>query len=380
VKFRKMVDCILIIGVCLLSFTCNNPTGPGASAQPGSRNYSWTTDTLSPSAVFGPSVYHLRAIWGSSPTDVWTGGTLHNTPQYNLFHFDGLTWTGLKIQSDIWTVFGFTSNDVWSGGEGTGGEIWHFDGHAWSKSLSYKPSNAYDVVIQDIYGTNPNDVYAVGTIVMNPSYLNIQRGIILHYAGNEWNEIYTANYQSQFEKVRVDERGSVYLAGDRFAYTANGDTELTDTQLLYQFRNGIMSQIYSDASGNGVSNVEEIDLKVYFVLGSISTVSHDIYRYDYLDNNFNTGGKLLQGNFVKLFSVSDPQFDGQIYGRSENDLFLTDYDGIAHWNGTDIKRLLTFSNNFTFIPTPAIFDKEVSFCVFDGLNNVNMVVRGRLTN
>jgi hypothetical protein len=378
-KFREKTTGILIIGFCFLSFTCNSPTGPGTNAQPGSRNYTWTTDTLSPSAVFGPSVYHLRSIWGSSPTDVWTGGTLHNTQQYNLFHFDGKIWTGLKVQSDIWTIFGFASNDVWSGGEGNGGEIWHFDGHTWSRSLSYKPLNVNDAIIEDIYGTSPNDVYAVGMISPNPFYLNLQRGLILHYDGSSWKEVYTANYQSQFERVRVDRKGTVYLSGERYAYTASGDTELTDTQLLFQFRNGIVSQIYSDSSGNGIANIEKVGVKVYFILTSVSAVSHDMYIYDYMNNYLNTDGPFWQGNFEKLISINDPQFDGQVYGRGENDLFITLYDGIAHWNGTDVKRLLTFSNNFTFIPTPSIFEKEIFFCVSDGLNNVNMVVHGKLT-
>lgn len=367
-----MGDCILIIGACFLSFTCNSPTGPGASPQPGNRNYIWTIDTLSPSTVFGPSVYHLRAIWGSSPTDIWTGGTLHNTPQYNLFHFDGTIWTGLKLQSDIWTIFGFASNDVWSGGEGNGGEIWHFDGHAWTKSLSYKPSNAYDVVIQDIYGVKPDDVYAVGTIFLNPSYLNTQRGLILHYDGNVWKEVYIANIQSGYDRVRVDQTKTAYVCGVKYDYTQSGDTLLNGAQLLYQFKSGMLRQIFSDSSKGGFTMIDEVAKSIYFIL------SHEICEYT--NNYFTVDGSIAEGNFVKLFSISDPQFDGQIYGRSENDLFLTDYDGIAHWNGTDVKRLITFSNNFTFIPTPAMFDKEVFFCVSDGLNNVNMVVRGTLTN
>jgi len=50
-----------------------------------------------------------------------------------------------------------------------------------------------------------------------------------------------------------------------------GDTELTDTTItIIQFRNGLMSQIYSDASGNGVSNVEELGLNVIFCPSHLS--------------------------------------------------------------------------------------------------------------
>jgi len=369
-KFRNIVASLLITGFCFLSFTCNSPTGPGASAQPGSRNYSWTTDTLSPSVMFGATGYNLTALSGSSPMDVWTGGT-HITPQYNLFHYDGTKWTGWSIPGEIWTILSFAPNDVWEGGND--GKIWHFDGKTWSQNFAYTSINAAIVTIVNIYGLNPNDLYAVGAVLYDPG--EIQRGFILHYDGKGWTEMYKANIQSQFIRIRVEETGSAYVYGVRDDWTSGGDTLLAETRLLYQFRNGILRQIDTDSAkqGSGFVMVDEIQGNAYFVL------NHDICRY--ASNNYmSSGAPPLQGNFVKLFSIGYPQFDGQIYGRSENDLFLNDYDGIAHWNGTDIKRLLTFSNNFTFIPTPAIFDKEVFFCVFDGLNNVNMVVRGRLTN
>jgi len=357
-----MTAYIFVMGFCLLSFTCNSPTGPGQIVQPGRRDYVWTVDTLSPSTMFGLTGYGLEGISGSSPTDVWTGGS-HITPQYNLFHYDGTKWTGWSVPIDIWTIFSFAPNEVWTGG--SDGRIWHFDGKDWSQNFAYKPPNAYAIDVQDIYGINPDNVYAVGSMVNNPGNLNIQRGFVLHYDGTNWKEIYVANYQSQFVRVRVEKNQIAYL------YDVKIDSD-TNTQLLYQYRNGVLRQIYSDSGNGGFAMVDEIAGDAYFI------ISHDVCRYT--TNYFMTGGQTAPGNFVKLFSINDPQFDGQIYGRSENDLFVTLYDGIAQWNGTDVERLFTFSNNFTFIPTPAIFDKEVFFCVSDALNKVNMVAHGKLTN
>ena len=53
-------------------------------------------------------------------------------------------------------------------------------------------------------------------------------------------------------------------------------------------------------------------------------------------------------------------------------------NGIMHWNGTDLKYVIKLSNDFMYIPVPAIFEKDVFFGVQDGLNNVVTVVHGKL--
>jgi hypothetical protein len=354
-KLKNILTNILLLALCFLSLTCKSLTGPDDSAQPGSRNYLWTTDTLK--YLWQPN---MEGIWGSSPTDVWTGG------EKDIFHYDGTTWTHWAyIPCELNTIYGFSANDVWIGG--SNGKIWHFDGSQWTENFVYKPENAYLVDISDIYGSNPNDVYAVGVIFYSGTDNTNQRGFVLHNDGSGWKEVYKANYYSQYLRVRTED-GIANIEGTKISYTGAGDTSL-----MYQYNGNILQQIYS---GNdnlyGHAEEDEIGGRVYFIF------SHDVCRYVRTNEHSITGDDFSVGTFVKQFSLNDPKFDGQIYGRNSKDIFATAYDGIMHWNGADLVYLMKFSNDATYIPVPAIFEKDVFFGVQDLQNSVVVVVHGKL--
>jgi hypothetical protein len=196
-KLKIIMINIAIAGLCFLSLTCKSLTSPDDNVQPGNRNYIWTVDTLHDLAQTG-----LGGIWGSSPTNVWSGG------YEDLFHYDGTTWTHWpRIPCDVNTIFGFSANDVWMGGDD--GKIWHFDGSRWTENFIYRPDGFIDVNITDIYGTSANDIFAIGVIWYNDT---THRGFILHNDGGGWREVYKANYYSQFGRVRV-ENGTTYIWG-----------------------------------------------------------------------------------------------------------------------------------------------------------------------
>ena len=132
----------------------------------------------------------------------------------------------------------------------------------------------------------------------------------------------------------------------------------------------IYYQIYS--SDHTMVMLDDISGGIYII------ISHDIFSY-VCSNGFITNNQYNSNCCcVKQFSIDDVKFNGQIYGRNRKDIFATVYDGIKHWNGTDLAYLLKFSNDFMYIPVPVIFDKDVFFCVYDGLNNVNMIAHGKL--
>jgi hypothetical protein len=120
--------------------------------------------------------------------------------------------------------------------------------------------------------------------------------------------------------------------------------------------------------------IDGIGGRVYFIF------SHDVCRYDQPNSYLITGSNFGQGTFVKQFSIDDPKFDYQVYGRSEKDIFVGMQDGVAHYNGSDLQYLFRFSGNFTYSPVPAIFEKDVFFRIDDGLNGVITAVHGKLVN
>ena len=154
------------------------------------------------------------AVWGSSPSDVWTGGA------GSLVHWDGRAWSIVTSAAgtpgsaqNAWSISaisGSSATDVWAvGGDGYNGIILHWDGAVWttiakgpgwpifSGVWSSGPSDAWavgsdirhwngsawsvavsNVLLQDVWGTGANDVWAVGST-----------GAIRHWDGAVWSTV-----------------------------------------------------------------------------------------------------------------------------------------------------------------------------------------------
>jgi hypothetical protein len=152
-----------------------------------------------------PIAAPLKAIWGTSPTDVWATGVMGL-----VMHYDGNTWNGLfnipgvgaisSIQgsgpSDVWMWDGnkmlvhwdgaklsllpiqssYATSSVWGMGQevwtaGQTGTIRHYDGSTWSTQPSGTISG-----LSGIFGTATNDIY-----------VGASDGALLHYDGASWS-------------------------------------------------------------------------------------------------------------------------------------------------------------------------------------------------
>ncbi len=345
IKVKNMIINIFVLGFCLLSFTCNSPTGPGANAQPGRRDYVWTLDTIySPNNLFS-------TIYGATPNDVWLGG--HGGPPHErLWHYDGVKWTQAQSPSnyDVESLFGFSATDIWLGSDD--GKIFHYDGITWLQNFVYRPLNS-DPYIACIYGASPTDLYAIGSSFFSPDTL--ARGFILHNNGNGWKEEYLAPKGLQFAYL-LQEGSKVFL----FA--------AVDKLLFFQYSNGLLTQIFSANRGDvGGGNMISMGGKVYFLVGN---------RLDRYENeNFMT---------VATFNINTSNFGYQLYGRNEKDVFLIMDDGIEHYNGTDIQYLYHLPTRSPFIfARSLIFESDVFF-VLDYTDPSDfsklLILHGKLTN
>lgn len=116
----------------------------------------------------------LNCVWASSAIDVYVGGRggalLHSTGNG--------TWTRVPIAlaSDrVLALWGSGPNDVYLTGIG---EIWHFNGTAWS-AQTLPPAVAMAApYLYSIWGSGPTDVWAVG-----------EGGTILHSDGTAWRSV-----------------------------------------------------------------------------------------------------------------------------------------------------------------------------------------------
>lgn len=324
----------ILLGFCFCEKT---PTQP--EPEPGKRNYVWELDTLN------MPMNYLSSVWGASPDDVWAiggGGTQYD----RLLHYDGIEWS-TYTKEVIWcsgqTLFGFSTDDVWMGGGAGwlehGAGIWHYDGVEWKQNYVYSIQETYyDIEVDNIWGTGPDDVYACGTIGFYDGTNSSYKGFVLHYDGVKWQEIARADFNSQFLRIRA-ENNMVYV----FSYGINYETGDGDVE-FYQVKDNELQQIYfSKESEINWAGLSTINGKVYFTIGN------DVY---YFRNN----------DFKKFISINLDDFYRPIFGRNEKDIFIVMKDGIVHYNGTDIEYIYKLpSDNIRFTGDPLILEKDIFF-------------------
>jgi hypothetical protein len=138
-----------------------------------------------PTTGFGPGA-KIEHISGTSPTNVWAIGEHIACDDCNrmtnfVARYDGATWTRLYSTSDnifngLWVG---AANDVWVVGRGFDGEgyLLHYDGATWKETFRRTPEGIGLPPINDVWGSSSTDVYAVGG-----------EGV-LRYDGSSWSVI-----------------------------------------------------------------------------------------------------------------------------------------------------------------------------------------------
>ncbi len=117
--------------------------------------------------------YNFEArVWGTAEDDIFLAGR-----GALLAHFDGIRWRPFELDApqqvtQLTWIFGFASDDVYVGAGAEG--VLHYDGERWSFVRGLGKER-----IWDLWGSGPNDVYAVGS-----------SGLV-HFDGFEWREVVT---------------------------------------------------------------------------------------------------------------------------------------------------------------------------------------------
>ncbi len=312
----------------LLLTTCGESI-VGPKFPPGIRDYVWTLDTLK------TPFNYFTGLWGSSSSDVWTVGGGGNDED-RLWHFDGTKWSPYTKERIICTgetLFGFSKDNVWMGGGD--GRIWHYNGNTWQENFVYKPKEGW-AIINDIWGRKGNDLYAVGVNFIGTK----SRAFVLHYDGNNWAQFYKADYPSQFPAIKGDAE-NIFIV----ALKVNDDPHApvqVEAGYIKKIDKGNLIDVFTN-NGNPGFSLAYIGSEVHFI------IQNSIYKY------FNK-------EMTKIMDINEPNFAFGVYGRNYKDLFIKLYDGVGHYNGTDIVYLYKFTSNYSYYSgNPVDFGNSIFF-------------------
>jgi hypothetical protein len=342
---KKLILGLLTISLQTLCTCSDNPVADD-TLQPGRRDYTWTIDTLKvPEGRSMPSW-----MWGTNVNNVWAIGSGYLNA-YQIWHYDGFKWQNYVPDEyiDPRGICGFSENNIWTSSLGTSSlpaAFWHYNGLAWTKFCEITIEGYYNVVIQDIDGSVPNNMYAVGFAdsIDGQTY----KAIIFNYNGSAWKQVNIPIIRNSFTQIYYDE--------DSRRFIIYGWTFETIIQYIYSFDGKNIKKIFSNEEGISLSTINR---------NIFATIAEKLYRYS--NNNF---------SLFKDFSSTN--YAGGTIGRSEKDFFTINWDGIGHYNGTDLITIYEKWNNNWSPDGRIVFDKDVFFIWDDSFNT--FVIHGHLKN
>jgi hypothetical protein len=127
----------------------------------------------------------VRAFWGSAPNDLWAtdGGSTGSSPLF-FWHWNGTAWSRVGVDGSppgdhfVYAIWGSAANDVWAAGANSaGGEMWHFNGIAWTHLPFPTGTSAFHL----LWGDCANDFWAVG---------DHDRRDLWHNDGSGWSQTF----------------------------------------------------------------------------------------------------------------------------------------------------------------------------------------------
>jgi hypothetical protein len=155
-----------------------------------------------PSPNLGTERSQLRAISGTSSTDIWAVGQYQTSPpmqQYRasnlISHWNGSNWQlfppldPTNVDNDLFDVEAIDTNNVWAvglAGSNAKAQLLHYNGTAWSQVPLTTTANTY--YLNSLDAISATDIWAVGgrspvgTTLPYPVYT-------LHYNGSSWTEV-----------------------------------------------------------------------------------------------------------------------------------------------------------------------------------------------
>ena len=237
--------------------------------------------------------YDVLAACAVGPTIV-VGGYYRSGPS-NLALYDGSSWSVVAPHpagdADLNAAWTFDADDAYA--FGAFGAVLHRDATEWS-AVSHGLTTHR---LLAAWASGPSDLYAVG-----------DAGTVLHYDGNSWSLVNTGLGTAYLVDVYGSGPNDVWCIGDTELWHWDGTTWTDRSNELP----GTVSNLYAAI---WVSNDGDV-----FAGGDV------LAHYD---------GSAWTSVPVKAGSSGG--FIQSMYGTSATNVWMSDYSGVLHWNGSDLE-------------------------------------------
>jgi hypothetical protein len=335
---KVLTGFLFFISLLIISISCDS-TEPTDELKPGRRDYTWTVDTLKP-----PEGRSLPSkMWGANANDVWTVG-LSYLNAYCIWHFDGNSWNNYTPDKyiDPTCIWGTSNNNIWIGS--SDGAFWRYDGVKWNRFSETVIPNYQQFVIQSICGNSPSNIYVVG--FADSIAGNFYKAAIMHFNGSKWELVNIPTIKESFKRIIYDNISNTFLI---CSWVFNQPDEY-----IYNFDGNSLKKIYSSKEHLTLTNI-----------GNKIFLSENKKLLEYKNESF--------GLFLDFTSTD---YVGNAYGRTEMDFFTINWNGIGHYNGTDLVTIYPKWNNDWGPGGGIVFEKDVFFIWDDSYNT--FIVHGKL--
>ena len=292
--------------------------------------------------------YHLNAVWGSSASDIFVAGD-----ESYIIHFDGSKWTprnGPVSRTNLYGIWGSGPTNAFAVGAwyspSSGGSVsprafrWDSKAKTWS-AMKFSDTNG-QIALQNVWGSGPDDVYAVGSCRFFGPPPHTCADPIYHYSGSgdTWGRLTGGSgINKNLNAIWGASKSDVFAGGtDGAMFRYNGSKWASMTSFSTKTIQGIWgrsnSEVYAvdiegtvgrydgstwstDTPGtktwlNAVWGAAKSDV---FVVGAMG----QILRHDGIQWGTTISG--ASGNF------------SGIWGTSPHNVYAVGWDGIFHWCG-----------------------------------------------
>jgi hypothetical protein len=307
-------------------------------------NFAWQTFTFgehSSSVLYDVAIINESNIWAVG--EIYMNDSLGQPDPhaYNAAHWDGQSWELKRIM--FYTICGqpslssytakaifvFSENDIWIAGGGR--QLARISG----TSQVDKICLPFSMVINKLWGSSSNDLYAVG-----------EGGNIAHYSNGGWTKIESNTTMKLFD-ISSSDGNNIYISGGNFnlleGLLLHGNS--SGFKILKEGKNISVAEVFKPYFA-GISKTVWMSNKHTVFFGGNFLYRYKLGRIDFV--------KSLPGNYFNQNSNGEHWgFISMIRGNSDNDfIMIGEGNTVRHFNGftwVQLGKPYNYNSDYTWL-------------------------------